>query len=290
MRKKALLIGINKYHDAPLRGCVNDVVLMYHVLTNKYDFNNNDIKVLTDHNATRRNILEHLEWLVRGVNSGDKLFFHFSGHGSQVPVDNWTNSDDIDGLDEIICNVDLDWDNPIRDHDLGGIFHRLPKGVTTTAILDCCHSGTGLRNSVKMPVELQTEHDYINRFMSPPVEHILRNPTIKITDDLMFELPMSDSKDVRTMKRKFLVDTSNQGDVLLISGCQDNQTSADAWIGNKYHGALSRVLVSVLAQNNFEMSYRALVTDVNVELDKFGYTQNPQLEGCGDLFDNHFLS
>jgi hypothetical protein len=29
-------------------------------------------------------IMERLTWLVKGVKAGDRLLFHFSGHGSQV--------------------------------------------------------------------------------------------------------------------------------------------------------------------------------------------------------------
>jgi hypothetical protein len=33
---------------------------------------------------TRRNILNALGWLVSDAQPGDSLFFHYSGHGSQV--------------------------------------------------------------------------------------------------------------------------------------------------------------------------------------------------------------
>ena len=41
-----------------------------------------------------------MKWLLGGVQSGDSLFFHFSGHGSQV-IDH--SGDEEDGLDETIC-------------------------------------------------------------------------------------------------------------------------------------------------------------------------------------------
>lgn len=82
--KKALLIGINKYPDSPLRGCVNDVLLMHKVLTSKYGFINKDIRLLTDKEATTKGIRDALKVFTTDVTDGDTLFFHYSGHGSQV--------------------------------------------------------------------------------------------------------------------------------------------------------------------------------------------------------------
>ena len=145
--KKALLVGINNYPSAPLRGCVNDCLLMHKVLTEKYDFKNSDIKLLIDSDATKTNILNYLKWLVKNSQPGDILYFHFSGHGSQVIVSDKTNTSESDGLDEIICPYDLNWNDPLRDNDLNSIIQKIPNGVNVLFVLDCCHSGTGLRNT-----------------------------------------------------------------------------------------------------------------------------------------------
>lgn len=289
MNKKALLVGINKYSGAPLRGCINDVLLVHKVLTSKYGFTNKNIQLLTDKNATKVNILDNLNWLVKNAQPDDVLYFHFSGHGSQVPVDDWTNTDETDGMDEIICNVDLDWSNPITDNKLGEIFRKTPKGVKVIAVLDCCHSGTGLRNCMPKPDHISDIDTRLNKFLPPPAEILLRNPEISIDDELNFKLPRRNDKNIHTIKKKFLVDTDMQGNAILISGCQDNQTSADAWINGKFHGALTRTLISVLSQSDFKISYRSLVTKINKIMDSERYSQNPQLEGRSDLFDNYFL-
>ena len=84
--KKAFLVGINK-HDDPqndLRGCVNDVKNIYQLLTQHFDFKQDNIRVLTDKRSTFDAIYDRLVWLVKDSKPGDVLFFHFSGHGSQV--------------------------------------------------------------------------------------------------------------------------------------------------------------------------------------------------------------
>lgn len=287
MQKKALLVGINKYKDAPLRGCVNDVIIMFQILTSKFGFSHSDIRVLTDYEATKQNIIDNLQWLTQGVNEDDKIVFHYSGHGSQVTVDDWTNTIEADGRDEILCPVDLDWNNPLRDHEIGAYFKTVPQLCDTLVLLDCCHSGTGLRNGFG-PKELYTESDWINRFISPPVSNILSNPSVIIKDDLSFDFPEPTIHN-SAVKSGFLIDTTEQGDAILISGCEDNQVSADAWVGSKYHGIMTYCLSHVLCNSGFNITYRNLVTEINTMLDSYAFTQNPQLECKADFFDKKFL-
>jgi len=79
--------------------------------------------------------------LVRGAKAGDVLFFHYSGHGSQLPNFNPNVDYEPDGLDEILCPIDLDFKSKvIKDDDFKKIVKNVPKGVNLTVILDCCLS------------------------------------------------------------------------------------------------------------------------------------------------------
>jgi len=69
--KKAFLVGINKYSGSPLRGCVNDVVMVFQILTTKFGFKTEDIFIITDYEATKANIISGLKRLTQGVQSGD---------------------------------------------------------------------------------------------------------------------------------------------------------------------------------------------------------------------------
>jgi Caspase domain len=90
-RKLALLVGINQYPsrgNAPttaLSGCVTDVELQRELLIYKWGFHPSDILILTDSNATRKNIetafISHLQ---QQAKPGDIVLFHFSGYGSRV--------------------------------------------------------------------------------------------------------------------------------------------------------------------------------------------------------------
>lgn len=285
--KKALLVGINNYNGSPLRGCINDVLVIFQILTSKFGFKTEDIKILTDIEATRQNIVTGLKWLTQGVTDGDTIVFHYSGHGSQVMVDDWSSSSEVDGRDEILCPVNLDWNNPLRDRELGEYFKRVPKACETLVILDCCHSGTGLRNGFA-PGKEKTSADWVNRFISPPLSNILSNPALIIKDDLSFDFP-DPKNDCRAIKNGFLVETADQGDAILLSGCEDNQTSADAWINNKYQGAMTYMLAHVLAANNYDINYMQLIHTMNAKMDQFKYTQNPQLECKPEFMAKKFL-
>ena len=145
--KKALLVGINRYPDPSneLKGCVNDVRQMAETLKSRYGFpGDGNMRILTDARATTKAILDGLAWLTAGASPGDSLVFHYSGHGSQVPDKN--GDETTDRLDEILCPYDLDWDHPLTDDDLAAACAGVPQGALLTVILDCCHSGTGLRD------------------------------------------------------------------------------------------------------------------------------------------------
>jgi len=285
--KKAFLVGINKYSNSALRGCVNDVITIFQILTSKFGFKAEEIKVVSDYEATKENIVNGLKWLTTGVQSGDTIVFHYSGHGSQVMVDDLTSTNEADGRDEILCPVNLNWSDPLRDHEVGAYFKRVPKDCTTLVILDCCHSGTGLRNGFAAG-DKYTEKDFINRFISPPLSNILTNSSVIITEDFSFDFP-DPQVNRRAKKNNFLINTIDQGDAILLAGCEENQTSADAWINHQYRGAMTYSLAQTLNKYNYDISYSKLMTEMNKFMDSFRYTQNPQLECNKSFFNKKFL-
>jgi len=286
--KKAFLVGINDYASAPLNGCVNDCLLMYKILSEKFGFNNNDIDIITDRQCTKSNIISGLKKLISNTTSGDTILFHYSGHGSQVVVNDWTNNPEPDGRDEILCPYDLDWNNPLRDNDLNDIFKSIPKGVKPIILLDCCHSGSGLRDN-PLPPTSAYYGKFKNKFIPPPISNMLSNPLVSLDDHLNFVFPESDRSNVQTQLKKFMVDTIEQADCILLSGCRDNQTSADAFISGRYHGAFTFSLIQTLSKFNFKITYYDLITNINAAISKMGFKQTPQLECKQEYFSKLFL-
>jgi len=141
INKKALLIGCNyEGTENELIGCINDVSNIQDMLKSTYGFTK--IYVMTDETQkqpTRENILSSFKSLLMSGESGDTLFFLFSGHGGST-IDK--NSDELDGLDEVIYPLDL---NYIIDDELKELIQtHLKKDVTLFALFDSCHSGTML--------------------------------------------------------------------------------------------------------------------------------------------------
>ena len=279
MKKKALLVGINyQGSNFPLRGCINDVMMMNRMITDHYGFNVNSHKrMLTERSATAQNILERLEWLIDDAEPGDVLFFHYSGHGSQMIDTNYDDDIEPDGKDELICPIDINWrDKVVKDDDMKRIFDKLPPDVNLTVILDACHSGDGIdSNDHYMPFgQARTiiENDSPNRSRMIPMPEDIANRGYGL--------------DLEIKPRQL---QSNNSTGLLISGCQSHQTSADAWIHNKYIGACSFFLNHVLKQSKYDITYEQLVKKMNRYLKKYGYTQRPELNGNSKYFCHKFL-
>ncbi len=275
MKKKAFLVGINRYPDARnhLKGCVNDVLLIAKTLKEEYGFATGDIRLLTDNRATTAAIRTGLEQLVSEVKAGDSLVFHYSGHGTQVRD---IHGDEIkDNLDEIICPYDLDWENPFTDDDMAEICKKVPKGALLTVILDCCHSGTGLREYSKPDLPIRW------KFIPAPVE-IRHRSESRIENRGINRSVTQAGPDKGLPVKRFGVSVTKTNAVL-IAGCRSDQTSADAWIDGDYHGALTYYLWWSLRAQKWNTTYRKLLAATGQELAIRNLEQVPQLEGPSTL-------
>ncbi|KAL9335508.1 hypothetical protein Peur_072689 [Populus x canadensis] len=147
--KRAVICGVSyKNTKNELKGSINDVVCMKHLLVNRFNFPESSIIVLTEEETdpyrqpTKYNMRLALSWLVQGCQPGDSLVFHFSGHGSQQKDQ---NGDELDGYDETLCPTDFETQGMMVDDEINEIIVKpLSHGVKLHAIIDACHSGTVL--------------------------------------------------------------------------------------------------------------------------------------------------
>jgi hypothetical protein len=142
---RAALIGIN-YEGTPyqLAGCINDVINTEAHLRKLYP-NCKDYRVITDKTAikpTKANILAAINWLVTGLQPGQNVFFHFSGHGGRVRD---TNGDEVSGFDSTLCAINGGRMEQILDDEIrAALAMKIPAGCKCFVVLDCCHSGTAV--------------------------------------------------------------------------------------------------------------------------------------------------
>lgn len=251
-----MTVGIN-YIGAQfqLSGCINDSDTFISLLTEEFNYDVADIRQLRDDHPqrmpTRKNMMAALKWLVSGAKEGDHLFFHYSGHGSQQK-DN--DGDEMDGKDETLVPCDFQKSGMLSDDELRRILVRdLPKGVRLTAILDCCHSGTALDLPYKV---ICREGDLVDIKKKPA--HKRQPPAA--------------------------------GDVVLLSGCMDTQTSADAGVGlagnTKAAGAMTTAFKVVISKRPGG-SYHTVVEEMRKFLKTQGFTQVPQLSSEHSLNLGH---
>lgn len=294
--KKALLIGINYIGTSnELGGCINDARNEMRVLTQVFGFEPKDILLLTEDqndaskNPTCANIRKGMKWLTSGASAGDLLFFAYSGHGSQMPT---TSSSEEDGQDECICPLDCmdaPWPkNIILDNELNEVFlESLPNGVKCLCVFDCCHSGS--MEDLSCTRELFPEacsgakglaRDASSRYLAPPAA---------VEKDLKAVAHARQGTGAKARVLRSQAPKGRDKQLWVISGCQDNQTSADATIGGVRQGALTWGLVKALSDHKFTISYDDLLQAVRANL-RSGYEQVPQLSStCESNFARLYL-
>jgi hypothetical protein len=273
MAKRAFLVGINRYQiaGADLRGCVNDVKDLSAALVEFHGFKKSDITVLTDLAATKKAMQAGIKALIRDSKKGDVALVHYSGHGSHVPDD---NGDESDGRDEILCPANLDWDDPLRDDWLRTTLDGVKAGVNLTVIMDCCHSGTNTRAIV--PPDAPIKERYLPSPSSLKAVESGRSEPRKISSGLR-----ASSRAAR--KGRDIVKAELPE--VLITGCRDTQTSADAFINGKFNGALTFALVDAIRKSRGRLTYKQLHDRAAGVLKTRKFEQVPQLEGRSERFD-----
>ena len=278
MAKRAVLIGINRYRvpGSDLRGCVNDVKNLQQALTTYYGFSAQDITTITDAQATKKAMQSAIQKLIASGKKGDVLLLHYSGHGSNVPDD---NGDEADHRDEILCPTNLDWNDPLRDDWLRTTFDKLRAGVSLTVIMDCCHSGTNTRAITPQDEPIK------ERFLPCPLDLMATESGRSLGGTLRGKL----GKAPRGSKRKSDIVHAEIRE-MLITGCRDTQTSADAQIGGTFNGALTYYLVESIKDANGKLTYRELHQRTTAKHKSSEYDQAPQLEGQRSQWDTLFLS
>lgn len=259
MNNKALLVGINKYPDPrnDLRGCVNDILDMENFIAQKNKvYATENIKKLTDKDATKKGIVANIKWLMEGAQAGDSLLFHYSGHGSQIPTHNMPL--EKDGLDEIICPYDYDGreETALRDKEFALLFAGIPEGVHFVWISDSCHAEDLSRDPFQ---GVEKHYRYFNT-LKP-----------KTNEASLLEEGPSD-----TLYQNTIVKPLNGA---LLSACASHELSADAYINNRFNGAFTYYLIKNLMQYSNNTSMQKVIQLVNKDLSKNGYDQNPQSEG-----------
>lgn len=244
-KSRALIVGVNKYAHPlvpPTSGAEEDALAAKKLIKHNYDFDESEIHMLLGQQATAANIVnEFRRWLIEGTQPGDRVFFHYSGHGSRVKD---LDRDESDGYDEVIAPYDVaprgkDFVNIITDDEIGQLIAQL-SGRLAVMIFDSCHSGTISRG----PSGARTAADSSPRYLPSP-EELARLQSSKgsrgpggqgALTDYQVQDGKSGSRDLKLVDEKTIGPATG---IVVISAAQSEQVAWSMKAGDGPRGALS---------------------------------------------------
>jgi len=155
---RALVVGINNYqHASPLSYAIHDSEEMLQVFVDEFGFDEKDIILLTDANATRVRIINSFLSYVDETEVDDRIVFFFAGHGHTVsghrgevgyliPYDGDTHS----------LSTLIRWDEFTRNAELIPAKHIL-------FVMDACYGGLAITRSL-LPGSMRFLKDMMLRY------------------------------------------------------------------------------------------------------------------------------
>ncbi len=276
----ALHIGLNSVSEAaysgwsgPLAACefdANDMAALAKSTGMKST-------VLLTKKATRAHALAAMRAAAKALKSGDLFLLTYSGHGGQVPD---VNGDEPDKKDETWCL----FDGQLIDDELYFELSKFRAGVRILVLSDSCHSGSVTRElpppppppgqRVKQMPEavgrrVYGEHQAFYDKLQQEVTQAAGKASLVDPDAALAALAQVGAAAHATT----LVGAFNP-EVVLISGCQDNQTSMDG----EHNGAFTEALLKVWDKGRFRGNYDAFHARIRAALPP---SQSPNLFTLG---------
>jgi len=266
--KHGLVIAIGQYSIESLWPPISSMNDIPHVTSafKILGFDENNITVITNEEATKSGILGAMSALSNKVKTGDIVYIHYSGHGQQIVDD---NGDELDGLDEAIVPYDspqffepgvYEGENLIRDDELGKISAEIRKKVGPTGqlilVLDSCHSGSGTRGLAKA----------------------------RGTDKIMGPSNFKPKSRGQESSMGLNVSPENAAPMISFFGASSKELNYETLDDQSNPvGSLTYSMASILAGMKQNFSYGELFERVKLRMKTLAPHQNPQMEGPSDM-------
>jgi len=224
------------------------------------------VKKLLTKAATRAKVTSEILKTAKALTKGDIFMLTYSGHGGQVPD---LNNDEPDAQDETWCL----YDGELVDDELYGHLGKFAQGVRIVVFSDSCHSGT----VVKMAYYQGTTAARGSGLSAQQVRYRFMPPDVALrtyqANKIFYDKILRDKKIKDTRE-------AVKAPVLLISGCQDNQLSADG----DFNGLFTSQLLRVWKNGAFKGDYRKFHREI---LRRMPPDQTPNFFRVG-LIDKQF--
>lgn len=194
--------------------------------------------------ATRDAVITKIRDAAKTLVKNDIFYLSYSGHGGQIPD---PSGEEYDLQDETWCL----YDGELIDDELRLLWGEFTEGVRILVLSDSCHSGTvtkaayyGARAAAAAsPAGMPAGEQLRYRNMPPEVALRTYRQNKKFYDRLAAEI----DKKTKSLPGPLPI----QAAVRLISGCQDNQLSADG----AFNGVFTGMLLRVWADGRFKGNY-----------------------------------
>jgi len=218
-----------------LNACEADARDMTHIA----ELKGFEVKTMLTKQATRGNVMKAITDAAGVLKSGDIFMLTYSGHGGQLPD---RNNDEDDGIDETWCL----YDGELVDDEIYSLLGKFERGVRILTFSDSCHSGTVVKAAFyRAAGKLMGLNDTVSgiryRFMPSEVAQRTYWQNKSLYDPILKNAELKEARD------------AVKASALLISGCQDNQLSADG----TFNGLFTANLLQVWNDGEFTGSYRS---------------------------------
>lgn len=238
----ALAIGLNSVDpnhyagwSGPLNACEADAEDMT-LISKAKGFKT--VMLLTDE-AKRDQVIDEIERAATQLSTGDIFMLSYSGHGGQLPD---ANNDEDDGQDETWCL----YDGELVDDEIYTKLGKFARGVRILVLSDSCHSGTVTkvayyRAAGKIIDDIGGSSPRVYRAMPPKIARETYRQNKEFYDPILRDSKLREGR------------SALKASTMLISGCQDNQLSADG----TFNGLFTGTLLQVWNNGGFTGGYRA---------------------------------
>jgi hypothetical protein len=255
--------------DGPLAACEFDAHDMAAIAKSK----GMKSTVLLTKKATRAHALAAMRSAARTLKAGDLFFMTYSGHGGQVRD---INGDEADGQDETWCL----YDGQLIDDELYFELSQFAAGVRILVLSDSCHSGTVTRAPPPPPLPGMRP-----KAMPPAVAARVYRDHAAFYDKLQADVakaagnkpsvdPDAALAQVGAAAHVTALVGAFKPNVVLISGCQDNQTSMDG----DHNGAFTEQVLKAWNSGGFKGGYASFHTRIRAAMPA---SQSPNLFTLG---------
>lgn len=235
--------------------------------------------VLLTKKATRAALLSGMRSAAKSLKAGDLFFLTYSGHGGQVRD---SNGDEPDRKDETWCL----YDGQLIDDELYFELSRFAAGVRVLVLSDSCHSGSVTRERTPPPpppgqraklmpdavgLRVYAKHAaFYDKLQADVAKQAAAARAVAGDPDAaLAQVALTGPAAQATA----LVGTFKPS-VVLISGCQDNQTSMDG----EHNGAFTEKLLKVWNGGAFKGSYTSFHARIRAAMPA---SQSPNLFALG---------